>query len=130
MELKPKDLKQITCEFVLFNRQYIKISDRMIKRKITDFSGKEIILYAKKLSSEQELTLFFDQIKCIYVDGKIVACRGCSELPLIVSNHVFAKMKARQKLLRESKTRYREMQKEEWVKRKSAAGKKYKRISA
>ncbi|HBA0412292.1 TPA: type III secretion system protein PrgR [Enterococcus faecium] len=130
MELKPKNLKQITCEFVLFNRQHIKFSNRTIKRKITDFSGKEIILYAKKLSSEQELTCFFDQIKAICFDGKIVACRGCSELPLIVSNHVFSKMKARQKLLRESKVRYREMQKEEWEKRKSAARKKYKRISA
>lgn len=130
MELKPRNLEQITCEFVLFNRQHIKFSNRTIKRKITDFSGKEIILYAKKLSSEQELARFFDQIKAVYVDGKIVACRGCSELPLIVSNHVFSKMKARQKLLRESKVRYREMQKEEWEKRKSAARKKYKRISA
>lgn len=130
MELKPKNLKQITCEFVLFNRQHIKFSNRTIKRKITDFSGKEIILYAKKLSSEQELTCFFDQIKAIYFDGKIVACRGCSELPLIVSNHVFSKMKARQKLLRESKVQYREMQKEETKKRKSVACKKYKRISA
>lgn len=130
MELKPRNLEQITCEFVLFNRQHIKFSNRTIKRKITDFSGKEIILYAKKLSSEQELDRFFDQIKAVYVDGKIVACRGCSELPLIVSNHVFSKMKARQKLLRESKVRYREMQKEEWEKRKSAARKKYKRISA
>ncbi len=60
--------------------------------------------------------MLFDQIKAIYFDGKIVACRGCSELPLIVSNHVFSKMKARQKLLRESKVRYREMQKEEWEK--------------
>ena len=114
----------------MFNRQHIKFSNRTIKRKITDSSGKEIILYAKKLSSEQELTCFFDQIKAIYFDGKIVACRGCSELPLIVSNHVFSKMKARQKLLREAKVRYREMQKEEWEKRKSAARKKYKRISA
>ncbi|HAP9014825.1 type III secretion system protein PrgR [Enterococcus faecium] len=130
MELKPRNLKQITCEFVLFNRQHIKFSNRTIKRKITDFSGKEIILYAKKLSSEQELACFFDQIKAVYVDGKIVACRGCSELPLIVSNHVFSKMKARQKLLRESKIRYREMQKEETKKRKSVACKKYKRISA
>lgn len=113
MELKPKDLKQITCEFILFNRQHIKYSNRTIKRKITDFTGKEVILYAKKLTSEQEIALFFRQIKSIYVDGKVVACRGCPELPLIVSNRIFSKMKARQKLLKESMIRYRELQKEE-----------------
>ncbi|MCH1976586.1 type III secretion system protein PrgR [Enterococcus hirae] len=117
MELKPEDLKQITCELVLFNRQHMKLSDRTVKRKITDFSGKEIILYTKKLSSEQEFARFFDQIKGVYVDGKIVACRGCSELPLIVSKHVFSKMKARQRLLKEAKFRYREMQKEKRGKR-------------
>ncbi|MET1109140.1 type III secretion system protein PrgR [Enterococcus faecium] len=119
MELKPEDLKQITCELVLFNRQHLKLSDRMVKRKITDFSGKEIILYTKKLSSEQEFARFFDQIKGVYVDGKIVACRGCSELPLVVSNHVLSKMKARHKLLREAEIRYREWQKEEREKMKN-----------
>ncbi len=121
MEMKSKDLEQIACEFRLFTRQHIKFSDRTVKRKITDFSGKEIILYAKKLSNEQELARFFDQIKAIYVDGKVVACRGCPELPLLVSNHIFSKMKARQKLLRAAKVRYREWQKEEWEKRKILA---------
>ncbi|EMF0115532.1 type III secretion system protein PrgR, partial [Enterococcus hirae] len=60
-----------------------------------------------------------DQIKGVYVDGKIVACRGCSELPLVVSNHVLSKMKARHKLLREAEIRYREWQKEEREKMKN-----------
>ncbi|OTO49803.1 type III secretion system protein PrgR [Enterococcus faecium] len=113
MELKPKDLNQITCEFILFNRQHIKYSNRTIKRKITDFTGKEVTLYAKKLTNEQEIDLFFRQIKSIYFDGKVVACRGCSELPLIISNQIYSKMKARQRLLKESMIRYRELQKEE-----------------
>ncbi|EGP5710217.1 type III secretion system protein PrgR, partial [Enterococcus faecium] len=68
-----------------------------------------------------------------YVDGKVVACRGCSELPLIVSNHVYSKMKVRQKLLKESKIRYREWQKEEWKSWRNEMfqySKKYKRVSA
>ena len=133
MELKPKHLNQITCEFVLFNRQHIKYSDRIIKRKITDFSGKEVIIYSKKLSNEQEVVLFFNQIKGIYIDGKLVACRGCSELPLIVSNRVFSKMKARQILLKEARRSYRDWQKEEWKSQRSErvqCPKKYKKVRA
>lgn len=132
MELKPEHLNQITCEFILFNRQHIKFSNRVIKRKIVDNTGKEVILYTKKLSLN-ELIIFFNQVKSIYVDGKVVACRGCSELPLLVSNHVYSKMKARQKLLKESKIRYREWQKEEWKSWRNEMfqySKKYKRVSA
>ncbi|EMF0115939.1 type III secretion system protein PrgR [Enterococcus hirae] len=115
MELRPEHLKQITCEVVLFNRQKWKISNRKIKRVVYDFSGKVTIIKTDKLVTYQDLYTFFNQIKLIYLDGKIVACRGCSELPLKISNIDYSKMKSRQKLLLEAKKSYSEWKKEQYI---------------
>ncbi|MBO0431298.1 type III secretion system protein PrgR [Enterococcus sp. DIV0660C] len=113
MELKPMDLKRITCEFVLFNRQHVKYSNQTVKRIVVDYSGKVTVISTKEITNNHELKKFFDQIKSIYVDGKTVACRGCSDLPLQISNHDFAKLKKRKLLLVESEKSYRKLEQKE-----------------
>ncbi|MFB8539151.1 type III secretion system protein PrgR [Enterococcus thailandicus] len=113
MELKPVDLKRITCEFVLFNRQHVKYSNQIVKRIVVDYSGKVTVINTKEIANYHELKQFFDQIKSIYMDGKLVTYRGCSDLPLVISNHDFAKLKNRKLLLVESEKSYRKLEKKE-----------------
>lgn len=113
MELKPEDLRRVACEFVLFNRQRVKYSDQTVKRIIVDYSGKLTVIHKKKIANYQELNQFFKQIKSIYFDGKMVACRASSDLPLLLSNYHFSKMKNRKLLLDESDKAYRKLKKED-----------------
>lgn len=50
MELKPVDLKRITCEFVLFNRQHVKYSNQTVKRIVVDYSGKVTVISTKEIT--------------------------------------------------------------------------------
>ncbi|PLA79783.1 type III secretion system protein PrgR [Enterococcus faecalis] len=103
MKVKAEHLKVFCCEVTLFNRQRWQFfSDQTVRRIIIDLSGKKRVILTKKLIGKKEHEAFLAQIKSIYFNGKIVACRGCSQQALILSNMEFAKMKKRFILLRKA----------------------------
>lgn len=93
LELTPLHLERICCEVTLFNRQRWKISQRKLNRIIVDDSGKKQVIVTRELGIDEEAELFFPQIKSIFLDGKIVACRGCLQQPLIILREHYAKIK-------------------------------------
>ncbi|OTN92898.1 hypothetical protein [Enterococcus faecium] len=93
MELTSLHLERICCEVTLFNRQRWRISQQKIQRIIEDFSGEKQVIVTRKLGIDQEADLFFTQIKSVFLDGKIVAYRGCPWQPLVVSQTDYAKLK-------------------------------------
>ncbi|NBA38094.1 type III secretion system protein PrgR [Enterococcus hirae] len=94
LKLTPLHLERICCEVTLFNRQRWKISQRKLNRIIVDDSGKKQVIVTRELGIDEEAELFFPQIKSIFFDGKIVACRGCPQQPLIILREHYAKIKA------------------------------------
>lgn len=94
MELTPLHLERIGCEVTLFNRQRWRISQGKLKRIIVDDSGKNQVIVTRELGIDEEAELFFPQIKSIFFDGKIVACRGCPQQPLTILREHYAKIKA------------------------------------
>uniref|UniRef100_UPI00359C1789 type III secretion system protein PrgR n=1 Tax=Enterococcus faecalis TaxID=1351 RepID=UPI00359C1789 len=103
MKVKAKHLKVFCCEVTLFNRQRWQFfSDKTVRRMIVDSSGKKRAILTKTLIGKKEHEEFLAQIKSIYFNGKIVACRGCSQQSLILSNMEFAKMKKRFILLQQA----------------------------
>lgn len=94
MELTPLHLERIGCEVTLFNRQRWRISQGKLKRIIVDDSGKNQVIVTRELGIDEEAELFFPQIKSIFLDGKIVACRGCPQQPLTILREHYAKIKA------------------------------------
>lgn len=93
MELTPLHLERICCEVTLFNRQRWRISQRKIQRIIEDVSGEQRVIVTRELGIDEEAELFFPQIKSIFFDGKIVACRGCPQQPLNILRENYAKIK-------------------------------------
>ncbi|EOS7964848.1 type III secretion system protein PrgR [Enterococcus hirae] len=106
MELTSGHLGLLCCEVTLFNRQRWKVHDQLAQRIITDSSGKQIVLYTKSLMSYLARDLFFSQIKQIWFDGKLIAYRGCSTQTLSLSNHQYAKLVKRQRLLKDARIAY------------------------
>ncbi|EME7093819.1 type III secretion system protein PrgR [Enterococcus faecium] len=94
MELTYLHLERIRCEVTLFNRQRWKVSQGELKRIIVDDSGKKQVIVTRELGIDEEAELFFPQIKSIFLDGKIVACRGCPQQPLTILREHYAKIKA------------------------------------
>lgn len=115
MQLKPRHLTKISCEVVLFNRQHFRISSCLAQRIIPGFSGHLLATYTKKLMTDQDKIVFFNQIKSIYLHGKMISVRGCPELPLEVSTYHYCIMKRHQQLFKEAKSYYKKLQKEEWL---------------
>ena len=113
MEMKPEHIGKISCEVVLFNRQRFRLYDRTIKRVVYSFSGNIQTINTKKLANDEEIRLFFNQIKSIYLNKKIVANRGCPELPLKISNYHFGIIEKRQILFKEAEKCYRTLEKKE-----------------
>ena len=93
MELTPLHLERIGCEVTLFNRQRWRSSQGKLKRIIVDDSGKKQVIVTRELGIDEEAELFFPQIKSIFFDGKIVACRGCPQQPLTILREHYAKIK-------------------------------------
>ena len=93
MELTPLHLERIGCEVTLFNRQRWRISQGKLKRIIVDDSGKKQVIVTRDLGIDEEAEFFFPQIKSIFFDGKIVACRGCPQQPLTILREHYAKIK-------------------------------------
>ncbi|HFD0846103.1 TPA: type III secretion system protein PrgR [Enterococcus hirae] len=93
MELTHLHLERISCEVTLFNRQRWRISQQKVQRIIVDESGKKQVIVTRELGSDEEAELFFPQIKSIFLDGKIVACRGCPQQPLKILRENYAKIK-------------------------------------
>ncbi|EHA4027704.1 type III secretion system protein PrgR [Enterococcus faecalis] len=93
LELTPLHLERICCEVTLFNRQRWKNSQRKLSRIIVDDSGKKQVIVTRELGIDEEAELFFSQIKSIFLDGKIVACRGCPQQPLTTLREHYAKLK-------------------------------------
>ena len=94
MELTYLHLERICCEVNLFNRQRWRISHRMIQRIVVDNSGKKQVIVTRELGIDEDVELFFTQIKSIFLDGKIVAWRGCPQQPLKILRENYAKIKA------------------------------------
>ncbi|EPN9367454.1 type III secretion system protein PrgR [Enterococcus hirae] len=93
MELTYSHLEKISCEVTLFNRQRWRISQRKIQRIIVDESGEKKVIVKRELGIDEDAELFFTQIKSIFLDGKIVACRGCPQQPLNILRENYAKLK-------------------------------------
>ncbi|MDC4247616.1 type III secretion system protein PrgR [Enterococcus faecium] len=93
MELMYSHLERISCEVTLFNRQRWRISQRKIQRIIVDESGEKQVIVTRELGIDEDAELFFTQIKSIFLDGKIVACRGCPQQPLNILREDYAKLK-------------------------------------
>ncbi|EMF0421446.1 type III secretion system protein PrgR [Enterococcus hirae] len=93
MELTYSHLEKISCEVTLFNRQRWRISQRKIQRIIVDESGEKQVIVTRELGIDEDAELFFTQIKSIFLDGKIVACRGCPQQPLNILRENYAKLK-------------------------------------
>ncbi|MGM0229028.1 hypothetical protein IGJ28_001090 [Enterococcus sp. AZ091] len=93
MKLTPLHLERICCEVNLFNRQRWRISQRKIQRIIEDVSGEKRVIVIRELGIDEEAELFFSQIKSIFLDGKIVACRGCPQQPLTILREQYARLK-------------------------------------
>lgn len=93
MELTPLHLERIRCEVTLFNRQRWKLSRGKLHRIIVDDLGKKRVIVTRELGIDEEAELFFPQIKSIFLDGKIVACRGCPQQPLKILREHYAKIK-------------------------------------
>ncbi|EMF0420798.1 type III secretion system protein PrgR [Enterococcus hirae] len=93
MELTYSHLERISCEVTLFNRQRWRISQRKIQRIIVDESGEKQVIVTRELGIDEDAELFFTQIKSIFLDGKIVACRGCPQQPLNILRENYAKLK-------------------------------------
>lgn len=94
MELTPLHLERICCEVTLFNRQRWRVSQGKLKRIIVDESGKKQVIVTRELGIDEEAELFFPQIKSIFFDGQIVACRGCPQQPLTILREYYVKVKA------------------------------------
>ncbi|WP_165038205.1 type III secretion system protein PrgR [Enterococcus sp. ZJ1622] len=94
MELTHLHLERICCEVTLFSRQRWRISQQKIQRIIVDDSGKQQEIVTRELGVDEDAELFFTQIKSIFRDGKIVACRGCPQHPLKILRENYAKIKA------------------------------------
>ncbi|EGO9444916.1 type III secretion system protein PrgR [Enterococcus faecium] len=94
MELTYLHLERICCEVTLFNRQRWRVSQGKLKRIIVDESGKKQVIVTRELGIDEEAELFFPQIKSIFFDGQIVACRGCPQQPLTILREYYAKVKA------------------------------------
>ncbi|MEX1446281.1 type III secretion system protein PrgR [Enterococcus sp. C76] len=95
MELTHLHLERICCEVTLFNRQRWRISQQKVQRIIVDSSGNKQVIVTRELGIDEDVELFFTQIKSIFLDGKIVACRGCSQQPLKILRENYAKLKQR-----------------------------------
>lgn len=126
MKMNPNHLRHICCEVTLFNRQRWKLSNRIVRRIIVDSMGKSTVILSKKLATKQDFQLFFSQVKAIFLDGKMIANRGCSNHDLKVSNIVFSRMKRRQDLLIQARKAYKVFKKQE--KQKWTRGKQNEQI--
>ncbi|EHB5066548.1 hypothetical protein OIV74_000066 [Enterococcus faecalis] len=84
------------------------------------------MILSKKLATKQDFQLFFSQVKAIFLDGKMIANRGCSNHDLKVSNIVFSRMKRRQDLLIQARKAYKVFKKQE--KQKWSRGKQNEQI--
>ncbi len=93
MELTPLYLERICCEVTLFNRQRWRVSQRKLQRIIVDNSGKKQVIVTRELGINEDAELFFTQIKSIFLNGKIVAYRGCPQQPLMILREHYARIK-------------------------------------
>lgn len=93
MELTYSHLERIGCEVTLFNRQRWRISQRKIQRVIVDELGEKQVIVTRELGIDEDAELFFTQIKSIFLNGKIVAYRGCPQQPLNILRENYAKLK-------------------------------------
>ncbi|EGP4893468.1 type III secretion system protein PrgR [Enterococcus faecium] len=119
MILLPKHLRYICgCELTMFNRQRWRISTESMQRIIIDEFNRKQVISKKILRNSQEQEQFFNQIKTIWFDNKIVAFRSNSRIPLKISNMIFAKMNQKRKFLIQADACYRKYQREErkkWI---------------